>query len=160
MVSLEKGVGLLVTVVLVLLVGAALVPPAIGNINNATFQTMTDFNQTYTDPAITLEDGTSFGVTATAANDSTVEIGTGTSSVSQAIDYGNTATLTYDGKDYTVYMDRLVTSTDPSSAAGTVTYEAQNGGIAGGLWDMIPIFLVLAIALTVLYETVMKRDYV
>lgn len=139
------GISAVLFIVVVAILAAALLPPAINAATSADFDDRTETftagvgnteNLTDTDIVATTDSVTDTGATYTLSNGD---------SETATIAEGSNSTLTVGGTDFTI----SVLSVDNSSQTATASIDYQSGssGFATNIWGLIPLFMVLAVAL-------------
>lgn len=142
------GIGGIITIVVVALIAGALVPPAINAATGADFSEQTETfglaeGQTY--------NFTTANVSATLDNvngstsEATYSFVGGPDSDTLTIAEGDNASTTLNGTTYNVNVTEVDGTNNEATAV--VSYDTGGGGTAGTIWNMVPLFMVIAVAL-------------
>lgn len=147
MVSSDKAVSLVITLVVGGLMMAFLFPIVIGALGGPEEVTATqDVGET-----IELQAGLNATVDSvdTTANSATYTITSGNDSATQTVNVGSNATVTVDGADVTIAPSNVTSTT------ATTTYEYPTtygwGGGAAALWGILRVIMILAGFLFLVY---------
>lgn len=150
------GVSGIITLVVALLLSAALVPPAISSATNADFSSRTDTIQLQTGETYNLSDvNTSVTFDSYTQTNATYALENGGSS-SITLQEGENGTVTVSDVSYNVSLESLDTANNQSTIE--VQYNVSEGGTAQSVWGMVPLFIVLAIALYFIQFAVSGSD--
>lgn len=140
--SVGKGLGLIVTVFVVMLVGAVLMPVAVDQLEGDTSTSITQDNGTTADVTAnlntTLDDVTASGATYTLQTED--------QSITNTISTGSNATYSFTEGDVVVTVDSTDTSATPDQATATYEYSTDFGwdDNTSNLWGTLGLIGVLA----------------
>lgn len=155
------GIGGIIILVVVVLIATALLPPAIGAMTSADFDSRTanvelseseSYNLSDTNVSVTLD-----SVNATGNNLANYTFADNGDTASISLAESENETVTVAGTDFTTNVTEV--SGSQNTASAIVTYQVGNGGgVAGDLWNMIPLFMILAVALYILFMGLNQKN--
>lgn len=138
------GIGGVVTIAVMLLLTAFLMPPAINSATSADFSDRTETVNLNVGENESLAD-VNENVTLESVDETNTEATFSISGENLTVGEEENSSVTVNGDQYTIYVSSLDYTEE--SASLSVSYTVETSGAAVALWAMIPLFMVLAVAL-------------